>query len=126
MGVWFVGGELGPFICCFIALNSLVARAPADLDLDVRFLGSEGGDVSPGFEGVLLPWSRFVGGHPRDGRGDGDCPDWVVPGGCRLEGPGKSSALGVVGFLAPAHVGLEAFPVVFFLPDRRVPCCTVL
>ena len=25
----------------------------------------------------------------------------------------------------PAHVGLEAFPVVFFLPDRRVPCRTV-
>ena len=58
MGVWFVGGELGPLICCFVALNSLVARAPADLDLDVRFLGSEGGDVSPGFEGVLLPVRR--------------------------------------------------------------------
>ena len=56
MGVWFVGGEVGPFICCFVALNSLVARAPADLDLDVRILGSEGGDMSPGFEGVL-PWT---------------------------------------------------------------------
>ena len=22
----------------------------------------------PGLEGVFLPWSRFVGGHPRDGR----------------------------------------------------------
>jgi len=43
-----------------------------------------------------------------------------------LEGPGESRALGVAGFLAPAHVGLEAFPVVSFLPGRRVPCCTVL
>ena len=52
MGVWSVGGELGLLF----------------LDLDVRFLGSEGGDVSPGFEGVLLPWTRIVGGHPHDGR----------------------------------------------------------
>ena len=36
MGVWFVGGELGPLICCFVALYSLVARALADLDLEVR------------------------------------------------------------------------------------------
>jgi len=68
MGVWFVGGELGPPICYFVALYSLVGRAPAGLDLDVRFLGSEGGDVSPGFEGVLLPWTRIVGGHPHNGR----------------------------------------------------------
>jgi len=39
MGVWFVGGELGPLICRFVDFYSLVARAPADLDLDIRILG---------------------------------------------------------------------------------------
>jgi len=68
MGVWFVGGELGPPTRRFVAFYSLVARAPADLDLDVWILGSGGGDVSPGFEGVLLPWTRIVEGHPHDCR----------------------------------------------------------
>jgi len=46
--------------------------------------------VPPGFEGVFLPRSRFVGGHPSYGRlavrQDGHQSERVVPG-CYLQGP---------------------------------------
>ena len=74
----------------------------------------------PGFEGVFLPWSWFVGGHPRDGhlrvRKDGDRTERVPSGGCHLEGPCEGCTVGVVCFLAPAHVGLVPFPDVPLLP----------
>jgi len=60
VGVRFVGGELGPLVGNFVALDSLVAWAPPDLDPCVWFLGSEGGDMPPGFEGVFLPCSTLI------------------------------------------------------------------
>jgi len=66
-----------------------MARTPPDFDPDAGLLGAEGGNVSSGFEGVLLfrPW--VVGGHSPYGRlgdrEDGDRAERVVPGGCHLE-----------------------------------------
>jgi len=101
-----------------------VAWATPDLSLDVGFLGPEGGDVPPGFEGVLLSRSRFVGGHPSYGRlavrQDGHQSERVVPSCC------EGRALGVVGFLAPAHVILVALPRLALLPGDCVAGCSVL
>jgi len=54
VGVRLVGGELSPLIGDLVTLDALVAWAPPDLDLCVGFLGAEGGDVFPGFEGVVI------------------------------------------------------------------------
>ena len=114
MGIRFVCRELGPFVGNLVSLDALVAWAPPDLDLGVGLLGPKGGDVPPGFEGVLLPRSRFVGGHPSYGRlaarQDGHQSERMVPDCCYLQGLRGGRALGVVGFLAPAHVGLVALP----------------
>jgi len=114
VGVRFVCREFGPLVGHFVALDALVARAPADLYPDIGFLGPEGGDVSPGLEGVLLSWSWFIGGHSAHGRlavcEDRYQTERVVPG-CRcLQCSCESSAFGVKCFLTPAHMGLVAFP----------------
>ena len=130
VGVRLVCGEFCPFVGDLVPLDPLVAREPPDLDLDVRFFGAEGCDVPPGFEGVLLPWSRVVGRHPPDGRlrvrEDGGRSNRVVPGGRHLEGSSNRGALSVEGFLAPAHVGLMAFPACSLLPCNRVAGRSVL
>jgi len=130
MGIRFVSRELGPFIGHFVARDALVAWAPPDLDPDAGLLGPKGGDVPPGLEGVLLPGSRFVGGHPSYGRlavcQDGYQSERVVPG-CRyLQGPREGRTLGVIGFLAPAYVGLVALPCLAVLPNDGVSGCSVL
>jgi len=126
----FVGRELGPFIGLSIALDALVAWAPPNLDPDDGLLGPKGGDVLPRFEGVLLPWSRFIGGHPSycrlAVRQDSDQSQSVVSG-CRyLQGSCKGRALSLIGFLGPAHVGLVALPSLAVLPDDGVSGCSVL
>jgi len=130
VGVLLVRGELSPSVGDLVALDPLAARAPPDLDLHVRLLGAEGGDVPPGLEGVPLPWSRIVGGHSPDGRlrvrEDGDCSDRVTPGGRHLEGPRDGGTFGVEGFLASAHVGLMAFPGKTLFPCYRVASRSVL
>jgi len=123
--IWFVGYELGPFIGLFIALDALVAWAPPNLDPDVGLFGPKGGDVLPCFEGVFLPWSRFIGGHPSycrlAVRQDGDQSESVVSC-CRyLQGSREGRALGVIGFLAPAHMGLVAFQVWSFFQTTAYP-----
>jgi len=65
MCVRLVRRELGLFVGDLVAFDALVTGALSDFDLDVGFLRSEGRDVFPGLEGVFLPWSWFVGGHPR-------------------------------------------------------------
>jgi len=126
----FVGRELGPFIGLFIALDALVAWAPPNLDPGVGLLGPKGGDVLPSFEGVLLPWSRFIGGNPSycrlAVRQDSDHSESVVSGCRHLQGSREGSALGVIGFLAPAHVGLVALPRLAVFPDDGVSGCSVL
>ena len=98
--------------------------------LDVGLLCLKGGDVPPGFEGVLLRRSRFVGGHPSYGRlavrQDGHKSERVAPGCCYLQGPREDRALGVVGFLAPAHVGLVALSRLALLLGNGVAGCSVL
>ena len=129
MGIRFVCRVLGPFVGNLVSLDALVAWAPPDLDLGVGLLGPKGGDVPPGFEGVLLPWSRFVGGHPSYGRlavrQDGHQSERVVPGCCYQQGPREGRALGVVGFLAPAQVDLVALPRLALLPGDGVAGCSV-
>ena len=82
-------GSSAASLADLVVFDPLMARAPPDLDPRVRFVGAEGGDVSPGLAGVLfLPWSRIVGGHSPDGhlrvREDGDCSNRVAPGGRHL------------------------------------------
>jgi len=86
--------------------------------------------VPPGFEGVLLPRSRFVGGHPSYGRlavcQDGYQSERVVPGCRNLQGSREGRTLGIIGFLAPAHEGLVALPRLAVLPGDGVSGCSVL
>jgi len=67
-------------------------------------------------------------GHSPDGRlrvrEDGDGSDHVAPGGRHLEDDGGT--LGAVGFLAPAHAGLVAFPGEPLLRGDRVSRGSVL
>jgi hypothetical protein len=65
VGVRFVGGLLGPPVGDLVALNTLVARAPPNLDADTRFLGAEGGDVLSGLDRVYLAWIWVVGSSSR-------------------------------------------------------------
>jgi len=128
--IWFVGCELGPLIGLFIALDALVAWAPPNLDSDVGLFGPKGGDVLSCFEGVFLPWSRSIGGHPSycrlAVRQDGDQSESVVSC-CRyLQGSREGRSLGVIGFLAPAHMGLVALPSLAVFPDDGVSGCSVL
>jgi len=89
-------GEIQARNCLYLSLHfdtldALVALAPPNLDPDVGPFGPKGGDVLPCFEGVFLPWSRFIGGHPSycrlAVRQDGDQSESVVSC-CRyLQGP---------------------------------------
>jgi len=45
MGVQLIGGELHPLVNHLVSFDALVAWTPPDLDLDVRRLGAECGDV---------------------------------------------------------------------------------
>jgi len=60
MGVRLIGGEFCPLVSHLVSFDALVAWTP-DLDLDVRLLGAECGNVLSGDDRVLLNLAR-----PRD------------------------------------------------------------
>jgi len=130
VGVWRVRGEFGPFVSDFVAFDTLMARAPSDLDSYLRFFSAEGGDMPPSLEDVLLPWSRIIGSHPPDGRlsvrEDGDSSDVVSSSGCHLQSPSEGGAFCIEGLLVSSHVGLVASPGQTLFPGYCVAGCTVL
>ena len=57
----------GPLVSLLVADDTLVGRAPPDLDGDARPGLAQRGDVLPSLESVVLPWAGFVRSHTPDG-----------------------------------------------------------
>ena len=130
VGIRFVHRELGPFIPGdFVALDPLVAWTPPNLDPDAGFLGSKGGDVPSGLEGVVCPGpvsseAILPMAALQSVRMVTSPSVWFLAAAtCRAL---ASRTLGVIGSLAPAQVGLVALPRVAILPGDGVSGCSVL